>query len=143
MTPIAAVQRDLRELTERRRRIGLTVHQLAHIARLRTGRVCRPDGVAMLRLHWALLRLEDGWSIQQVRDATRRGAASGGTREQSSRQAIEYWATRDNTVFAAPEGRRPGLGPGTQASPAAPASAAVAGESTPAGGGGGRRVGDG
>lgn len=123
MTPLSpAVTRELRELTERRRRIGLTIHQLAHIARLRTGRVCRPDGVALLRLHWALLRLEDGWSIQQVR------------------QAIEYWATRDNTVFAAPEGRRPGFRPGTQASPAAPASAAVAGESTPAGGGGGRRV---
>lgn len=123
MTPLSpAVTRELRELTERRRRIGLTIHQLAHIARLRTGRVCRPDGVALLRLHWALLRLEDGWSIQQVR------------------QAIEYWATRDNTVFAAPEGRRPGLGPGTQASPAAPASAAVAGPSVPAGGGGGRRA---
>ena len=100
-----AVGRDLASLTERRRRLGLTVHELAHIARLRTARVCRPDGVAMLRLHWVMLRLEDGWSIQQVR------------------QAIEYWVERDNTVFAAP------------------ASAAVAGESTPAGGGGGRRVG--
>ena len=62
-----AVARDLRDLTARRRRLGLTVHELARIARLRTGRVCRPDGKALLRLHWAMLRLEDGWSLQQVR----------------------------------------------------------------------------
>lgn len=68
MTPTAAAQRELRELTERRRRLGLTVHQLAHIARLRNGRVCRPDGVALLRLHWVMLRLEDGWSFEQVRE---------------------------------------------------------------------------
>ena len=67
MIPTAAVLRELRDLTARRRRLGLTVHALAHVARLRSSRVCHPDGVALLRLHWALIRLEQGWSLQQVR----------------------------------------------------------------------------
>ena len=67
MTPTAAVLREMRDLTARRRRLGLTVHQLAHIARLRNGRVCRPDGDAVLKLSWVLWALEDGWSLHQVR----------------------------------------------------------------------------